>query len=623
MNALQLSNAAVELATSPGGPLTLYDKRRHITWRLDPATRRCILSGPHEDATLQAPTVELLDSRALRETFTVRGQPVTYTWELLDEAEAGVQVTLAFEHTGGELHLASLPGSFAPESQPLTLALPIMQGVLYDGRGEPFERTLGQGGHEGFSMAMAGYLTPRGGLLLSVEDYADWRATVGKRDSGAIYAYACAQDSLGALRYPRRARLMFTDPGVTALCKRYRRRVQARGDWKPWAEKIAERPAVERLFGALMAFVGYNASDTDYVAECRRLRALGFDRAFIYPVRFNQYKTAFKMGGDDPIHLSDAEIDAIKAIGFDVSPWNWVFEALDDGTDARRSLYLRDAAGKTMPFWKIDDYQWHVCCPSVQPGFMRSAYQSDMRGMTWGHYDVSASYGLLECFAADHPRHAGRPMDRREHLAFLRELVGPETNDNRPISSEGFHDGLSAAYDIGTTKLLPSFGDAPFWTAPMTMLVYHDALIHDWWELHNYNAHAGWDHVSPFGRKVDGFARQKAAMDALYGCPPNVFPFGKQYAWVDINARITRSYAVRFDDPEVQRALAAALPVTQLHRRVGPLELVSHEFVSDDGAVQATTFADGTRVTANFSEQTRETEGDEVMPAESWRERLL
>jgi hypothetical protein len=211
-------------------------------------------------------------------------------------------------------------------------------------------------------------------------------------------------------------------------------------------------------------------------------------------------------------------------------------------------------------------------------------------------------------------------MDRRGHLAFLRELVGPAANGNRPVSAEGFHDGLATAYDIGSTKLLPAFGDAPFWTAPMTMLVYHDALIHDWWELHNYNAHAGWDHLSPFGRKVDGMARQKAAMDALYGCPPNVFPFGKQYAWVDIDARVTRSYAVQFEDTEVQQALAVALPVARLHRRIGMLELVSHEFLSQDGAAQATTFADGTRIVANFAEQAREVDGCGVVPPASWVE---
>jgi hypothetical protein len=609
-----LANSTLDLTCQPDGArLTLHDKRRGVDWQLDDATRLAWLGGSPGGRPLPPGQAEALSDRALRLTFVLDGRRAVYIWQLLDD---GAEVTLEFEHAGGALQAIALPGSFAPRGARLALALPIMQGVLWDGRGTPFERQLGLGGHESFSMPMAGYLSERGGLLLSAEDSADWRAAAGKRDDGAIYAYGCALPSLGALGYPRRARLLLTDPGLTALCKRYRRRVQERGEWKPWADKIAERPSVARLFGALMAFVGYNASDTDVVAGSRRLRDFGFERVFLYPARFNQYATEFRMGGDPPIRLSDAEIAALRELGCDVSPWNWVFEALDDGTPERRRLYLRDAAGDAVPFWKIDQYQWYICCPSAQPAYMRAAYQADMRDMTWGHYDVSATFGLLECHALDHPGHAGRPLDRRAHRAFLRELLGPSTNGDRPVSSEGFNGPLAGAYDIGTTKLLPAFGDAPFWTVPMTSLVYHDMLIHDWWELHNYNAHAGWDHVSVFGRKVDGFARQKAAMDALYGCPPNVFPFGRQYAWVDIEKRVTRSYAVRFDDPPVQEALAAALPVARLHRRIGMLELVAHEFLSEDGAAQAATYADGTRVIANFADTPRDAG---FLPPLSWR----
>jgi hypothetical protein len=54
---------------------------------------------------------------------------------------------------------------------------------------------------------------------------------------------------------------------------------------------------------------------------------------------------------------------------------------------------------------------------------------------------------------------------------------------------------------------------------------------------------------------------------------------------------------VCFEDAAVQEALIAALPVARLHRRIGKLELLSHAFLSEDGAAQATIFADGTYVT--------------------------
>jgi hypothetical protein len=244
-----------------------------------------------------------------------------------------------------------------------------------------------------------------------------------------------------------------------------------------------------------------------------------------------------------------------------------------------------------------------------------------MQAMTWSHFDVTATVSPLECYALDHAWHAGHALDKRADFALVRQLLGATTVGNRVVSSEGFRDQLTTAYDIGTTKLLPAHGAAPFWTVPMTMLVYHDSTVHDWWELHNYNAnsHGPFEHVSRFGRKSDGYARQKAAMDALYGCPPNLFPFGRQYRWLDLATRKTESYSVRFEDAAVQEALAAARPVARLHSQIGRLELLSHEFLTEDGAVQATTFAGGTRIMANFAETPRTVAGSAEIQALRWR----
>ncbi len=615
---IRLSNDASHVALTyrpADGQLIIHDTRRGVNWRLDLATRCYWHAGRQHELPQPAHSTVATSDGAMREEFIVLGKRITYVWRLLDD---GVAVSLEFDHEDGELDSVALPGSFAPEDGALTLALPIMQGVLYDGRSESFARVLHQGGHEGFSMSMAGYLTDTGGLLLSVEDYAEWSAYFGKRDDGAIYACAHADASLGAMRYPRHVRLLLTDPGVTAMCKCYRQRVQERGDWKPWAAKIAEKPSLERLFGGLMTFIGYNASDLDYVAQCRKLRDCGFDRAFVYPVRFNHYSQQFLMGGHPPIRLSDQAITAIKGLGYDVSAWNWVYEALDDGSERLQRSFQLDAGGKRMPHWKMDDFQWYVCALPGQIEHMHNAYQNDMREMTWAHYDVAATVALPESFHLDPSWHLGDTLDRRANLRLLRELLGPGVNGDRAVSSEGFNDMLSTAYDIGSTKLLPAFGASSFWTVPMTMLVYHDSMIHDWWEVHNYNAHAGFDHILPVGRKVDGFPRDKAALDALYGCPPNVFPFGRQYQWVNIEKRITHSFTVAFEDAAVQEALAAALPVTRLHRRIGKLELLSHAFLSEDGAVQATTFSDGTRVTANFAAEPRKVDGIGEIAPKRW-----
>jgi hypothetical protein len=41
--------------------------------------------------------------------------------------------------------------------------------------------------------------------------------------------------------------------------------------------------------------------------------------------------------------------------------------------------------------------------------------------------------------------------------------------------------------------------------------------------------------------------------------------------------------------------------VAKLHRRIGKQEMVHFEILSEDGTVQETAFADGTRIVANFS----------------------
>jgi hypothetical protein len=120
------------------------------------------------------------------------------------------------------------------------------------------------------------------------------------------------------------------------------------------------------------------------------------------------------------------------------------------------------------------------------------------------------------------------------------------------------------------------------------------------------------------GRQGCGLPKLKAAIDALHGYPPNLFPFGKQYAWADFEARRTYSYLVRLEDAPVQEAIAAALPVAKLHRKIGRLEMTGFEMLSDDGALQVTTFADGTRIVANLADDAREVEGAGQMAGQSW-----
>lgn len=615
---LHLSNDAIHLVCDPSGyDLALIDRRRGTRWALD---ERTLVYSAGSDPVERAPLVPVgalkTNSDTLTVTYDAGGAEVRMVYTLRDDH---VEVVLPVPDAAA-VRAVALPGSFAPVGERLRLLLPIMQGMLWDGRGEAFEHVRAEGSHLGFSMAFVGYLGETGGLLLTTETSDDQRWWFGKRADGRFWATDLQIASLGALAYSRSVRLYPTDGDIVAVAKRYRRRVQDRGRFITWDEKLETRPGLERLFGALMAFIGYCRDDVDYVAGCRRLQAYGFDRALIYPVRFNVYDPDIRMGGVPPVAVAPEAVAAIKALGYDVAPWSWLNEALDDGTAETRALFRRNAAGEAMKHWAIDDQQWYHACYTVVEPFQQRALGGPQSDITWDHYDVLACVPPMECYALDHPGHPGRPLARAEERDWIKRAFLANHARGMAVSSENFNDAYSLEQDLGSVKAWPQYGPWPFWPVPLTMLVYHDSMIHSWWEVHNYN--------NPWHGRTRGPAqfeygggrpRLQAALDALMGCPPDVFPFGAQYGYTGRGTE-TFLYKFRFDDPEVQLALREALPVAQLHRRIGKQEMVHFRILSADGYVQESAFADGTRVIANFSRDTLgELPGVGALPPESWQ----
>ena len=299
----------------------------------------------------------------------------------------------------------------------------------------------------------------------------------------------------------------------------------------------------------------------------------------------------------------------------------------DDGSESMRQLYRRNPAGLPPKGWVIEDQQWYLACPGEQVAVARQRFATDLQAMNWIHYDVNAgALGREICYAKDHPSHPGRPLTRTAEVEQTRQILSAEVNGNRIVSSEGFVDRYTSSYDIGSAKLWPAncwhhvvFNFIP---VPLTMLVFHDSTIHNWWEPDTYNPLPGnpasKGHL--FGTVGSGGLHEMAVQDALYGCPPQVFPFGRQYGWVDIKTQRTFSFCVQFDDANVQAALKVALPVAQLHRRIGKLEMLSFELLTEDGAVQTTQFADGTRIVANLSYKHRDAGQFGVLTPWSWKE---
>ena len=598
MIAISNENLAV-VADESGHGLTIVDVRRNVRWSLD---ERTLVWGNSADLSRRQRLVPLQAGSTDHETLAL-----TYR-----AGETELQITYTLHDTyievrfppppADNLQFAALPGSFIPDEPHHRLLLPIMQGMLWDGRGPAFDIVRAEGSHLGFSMAFLGGLTSRGGLLVTAETRDDLRWWLGKDAARRIWTTPVQIASLGTMRYERVARIIVTDPDIVAVAKAYRTRVQERGRFISWEEKLEQRPGLARLFGALMTFVGYCQDDIDYAAECTRLRAYGFDRALVYPVRFNAHSSDIQMGGRPAIDLGADTTAAIKDLGYDVAPWSWLNEAQDDGSSRIRGMFRTTAQGVRLNGWAIDAQRWHPVCSSLVPDCQQGALSSTLSDLTWDHFDVLACAPVSECFAKDHPTHLGRPLSRSEDRAAIRRTFLAGQAAGLAISSENFNDAYSIEYDLGSVKAWPQYGPWPFWPIPLTMLVYHDSMIHSWWEVHNYNSPwFGRTKASgPFFEYGGGRPRLMAALDALMGCPPDVFPFGAQYGWTGRGTE-TFLYRYRFEDPEVQVALREALPVAKLHRRIGQCEMVHFRILSEDGYVQESAFSDGTRIVANFS----------------------
>ena len=610
----------------------LVDKRRRCRWRLEPASRWVSLAGAGEQArrvglppgrVAPAGDAALVAEHPLAAVGVGAGATLRVIWRLERDHVAVVQAV-----TGQGVAAASWPGRFVPVEGDLELVVPSYQGVLVRRSGGTWRFRCERGGHRNASLGVAALLGERAGLALVPEHFAGWSIDCGETDEGLWLAFEdtpCPVAGWGE----RVMRLYPVGNSVTDVARCYRAFAQQQGRFTSWGEKIDARPSVANVFGSLMAFTGYVADpELDYVANVRALKARGFDSIMLFPLRFLHYSQSFTMaGGLGPVCIDDARIAELEAMGgVHPGPWGWVFEGIDDGSERMSRIYRRDAQGELMPVWSMDGQQWNMVCPAYQAEHMRARLASDMAWTRWIHFDVNATFPARPCWGAAHLGHEGEPMSRARDIELTRQLLSGATVGDRVISSEGFNDAYTSSYDIGTTKMMPLEGPRPAaMPVPLTMLVYHDCCIHDWWELHNYNENPGWPvgerttGGGTFGRAGSGEPRLKAALDALYGQPPSVFPFGKQYAWRDLKTRETYAFQIRQEDAAVQAALAAALPVTRLHRRVGKQAMTDFAFVSDDRLVQQTTFADGTRVLANLGAADAEVAGVGPVKARRWR----
>ena len=595
---IQMHSESIAISVDgENGGIVLTDKLRGMEWSFDG-----IENLRFQSAKARGGAIELIYSAP-------SGAEVMYRYALHDDF---VEIKLIAGHGCGGVTGVKMPSAFSPSGAAKKYLFPIMQGMLWDTSDKtfvaPFETVLPEGAHVGFTMPMFAVLGDTGAMLYISETQDDCHWTISRGADGKTRCDNIQDASAGTLRYDRVGRIYFTDPSITKATKRYRARVVEKGRFVTFREKIERHPdkkALKNMFGSLMCFVGYCQDDIDYVENFKKLKAYGFERALVYPVHFNVPSLDFKMGGVAPINLSDAEIAAIKDLGYDVAPWTYVNQITNP--DQRlyalgHDVFSHGLDGNRFTGWQMDDYiNWQVCPSFIQDVYVSLRTTTDrMREMTWDHFDTLANNAGFECPSPDHETHMDRPLTRSEYREYQRKLFLYARENTGAVSSESFNDAYSLEYDMGSAKAWAQYDPFMFKPVPLSMLVYHDSIIHSWWEVHNYNSKYHTRDLSPFYQYGGGRYELQATMDALYGLPPDVMPFGAQYGWTNDYGSPTMLYRFRFEDPETQLALKCALPVAKNHEKVGMLEMTDFEFLTKNYHLQKTTFADGTKIYANF-----------------------
>ncbi|MBI4024309.1 MAG: hypothetical protein HY360_04965 [Verrucomicrobia bacterium] len=629
---LVLCNDHLELSMQADGTdVLLWDAARNVAWRLDESTRLTAREVARHDTeayaekSIASPAAKVKplgpgSARKLGETViacrhrSASGE-VILRWALEQDQ---IRVTAEPSDGAGATALA-LPGTFRPENEKGFLsAIPNGQGILHTGKGPAFYRPLnGKGGAWGFTLSMFGQIAERGALVSMVEDDADVVLHWEKTRNGSVRLMWLQHPSMGGLSYPREVILTTAGPDLTSVCKRFRRHVREKGCFKSWAEKLRERPQLEKLFGAAIVFVGYHHDpDLDYAAGFRRLKQMGIDRAYVFPIFM---ASTLDMGTAMGVRLTDLRqhLPLLDELGYAAGSFLYIMDGPKlAGPDPCADLFL-DREGHPILKWTIKDLNWFMLSISKRMEWSRYYLDRDHAGLSGVHYDVLATTALRE----DH--HPARLMDARADRENRKALLQSACDRGLIVSSEGFWDHMTPSYDLGNSKYAHALGGEEYCVVPMTMLVYHDSAFHVWWEVDNYNnpehrsqGGRGWQRRFAMG---GGFPQPQAAMDALMGTPPDIFPFGMQYNYVPHNHPQFYLYKFRLEDAAVLEAIECAKPVMALHRRIGKLEMIAHKLHRPDGAIQEAIFADGTRVIANFANVALEAPGAGRMAPESWK----
>lgn len=471
------------------------------------------------------------------------------------------------------------------------LILPVNEGISYpvDDSTLPSMHYHLYGGHGGLCMPWYGVTEGTAGWMAIVETPDDASIRITRRDNlNLLVVVPEWEPQKGQFGPERVIRYIFFDHGgYVAMAKRYREHAKKTGLFKTLEEKRKNLPAVDLLVGAANVWCW----DSDAPAICREMRAAGIDRILWSNAR---PPTELKVLNDMGVLTSRYDIyqDAMNPANFSRLQWmhsDWTSEAwvnndLMIGVDNEwiRGWEVETKDGGMIPCG--------VLCDRQALSYAKKRIPSELATHPYRcrFIDTTTASPWRECY---HPKH---PMTRTESKQCKMELLryiskecdlvcGSETGHDAAVPFVHYFEGMLSICpyripDAGrnmirvwndVTEEVAKFQTGHVYRIPLWELVYHDCVVAQWyWGDYNNKLPKLWD--------------RRDLWNALYGTPP-MFMFSRK-SWETNRDRFVRSYRT-------------AAPVA---RATGYAEMLSHEWLTSDHAVQRTHFSNGIVVTVNF-----------------------
>lgn len=578
-------NAALKgTVFADGSGFAVTDARTGRTWT--PFTGRSMARtlltalATRPDGSVSAEFVDFMTLRKFGATFAA------------DPAKPEILVTVS--GSGPMKEELAYPAPFASRKGD-RLVVPMNEGISFpadDAKDLP-GKLIAYGGH-GLCMAFFGVqddATGAGwmGIFETPDDAAMKKSTdaaAGLSTMGPVW-----HDQKKAFGYARRFRYVFFDKGGhVAMAKRYRAHAKAIGLFKPFSEKVRERPLVDRLLGAPNVWCWEGGK----VAVAQKLKDAGIDR-FLWSAggSADEVKALAAMP-DVLVSRYDVYQDIYHPEQLEKLGWKkgcnteaWPHDVVWNGPSSNEWRHAWPVKAK--------DGTWTYCammCDATAPKYERRNVTEELKTKPYNtrFIDTTVAAPWQTCWNPAHPM--TRSDSRHWKMELLRILgdefglvVGSETGHDASVPYCDYYEGMLS---LGPYRVPDSGRNIPqIWTnvpprvakyqvgeayrLPLWELVYHECVCAHWY----------W---GDYNNKLPDIWWKRDLFNRLYGTM-GMYIFNNRQ-WAADKDRFVRSYNL----------------TSPVARKTGYSEMTDHRILTPDRSVQQTVFANGVTVTANFGD---------------------